>query len=238
MRLPFDVIAFDADDTLWDNEPLFTQAQDTLEEILTDYLESRDLRRLLYQRERRNLEIFGYGVKAFTLSMIETAVELSGGRVAGKDIQRIIDIGKTLLRHPVHLLDGVEEALQALSGAYRLWIITKGDLLDQESKVARSGLADLFDAVEIVSEKDESSYRQLLANHRVDPERFLMVGNSPKSDILPVCTLGGHAVWIPYQSTWEHETASTEEMERCGCRRIASMADLPDLLTSWEDDNA
>ncbi len=225
-RLPYELIAFDADDTLWVNEPLYHRSQDTLEEILTDYLESRELRRVLYRREIENLKIFGYGVKGFTLSMIETAVELTEGKVRGEDIQRIIDVGKALLRSPVTLLEGVVETLQALQGHARLIIITKGDLFDQESKIARSGLADYFEECEIVSDKSPETYARLMRKHKVDPDKFLMVGNSPKSDILPVCELGAATVWIPAQATWEHEDADETVMNASGCLRLASMREL------------
>ena len=231
MEVPYKVVAFDADDTLWVNEPLYHESQDTLEAILTDYLECRDLRRTLYKREIENLKIFGYGVKGFTLSMIETAIELTNGKVDGRDIQRIIDLGKGMLQSPVTLLEGVEEALRALRGNTRLIIITKGDLFDQESKVARSGLAEYFDECEIVSKKDSETYARLMRKHEVDPDDFLMIGNSPKSDILPVCELGGTAIWIPAQVTWAHETVDDAEMENSNCQRLSSMRQLITALS-------
>lgn len=226
MDLSYEVIAFDADDTLWVNEALYNRAQDGFEAILSAYVECPNLHEDLYRREIENIEIFGYGVKSFTLSMIETAIDLTEKKVRGEDIQRIIDLGKDILRAPVTLLEGVEETLQALQGHARLVVITKGDLMDQELKVARSGLAQYFDECEVVSEKDSKTYARLLRKHQVEPDKFLMIGNAPKSDILPVCELGADAIWIPAKVTWAHETADDAEMEASTCRRLNSMSEL------------
>lgn len=155
--------------------------------------------------ERRNLELFGYGIKGFTLSMIETAVEVSGGRVDGEAVGRLLALGKEMLAHPVDLIDGAAETVRALAVSHRLVLVTKGDLIHQEQKVARSGLAEHFERVEIVSEKDEATYAAILGRMGVAPERFCMVGNSVRSDVLPVLAIGGHAVHVPYAITWHHE---------------------------------
>lgn len=180
--------------------------------------------------ERKNLRLFGYGVKGFTLSVIETAIELTGGRIAAGDIQDLIELGKSMLQEPVELLPGVREVVQRLAGSgMRLLLLTKGDLFDQETRIARSGLADLFHEVEVLSEKDEGSYRRALARYRVPPEEFLMVGNSVRSDVLPVLGLGGAAALVPYPLLWAHETAEAPT----GHPRffqLDSLADLPPLL--------
>lgn len=155
--------------------------------------------------ERRNLELFGYGIKGFTLSLVETAVEVSGGQVSGAAIGKLLDLGKAMLAHPVDLLEGVEAAVEGLGRHHRLALITKGDLIHQEQKIARSGLVDHFERIEVVSEKDEATYAGVLARMDVRPEGFCMVGNSVRSDVLPVLALGGHAAHVPYDITWTHE---------------------------------
>ncbi|QCN95761.1 HAD family hydrolase [Azospirillum argentinense] len=226
-----DTIAFDGDDTLWHNESLFSMTQDRFRALLANHLaDPADIDRRLLQAERENLRVYGYGIKGFVLSMIETAVDLTDGRIGGRDIQSLVEFGKAMLEHPVDLLDGVQEVVEALSGRYRLLLVTKGDLFDQESKIARSGLAGRFDAIEIVSEKDPATYRRLLDRHGVDPARFVMVGNSVRSDILPVLAVGGHAVHVPYHVTWAHEVA---EPPTENYRRIDNLHGLPPLLAAW-----
>ncbi|AIB12823.1 haloacid dehalogenase [Azospirillum argentinense] len=226
-----DTIAFDGDDTLWHNESLFSMTQDRFRALLANHLaDPADIDRRLLQAERENLRVYGYGIKGFVLSMIETAVDLTDGRIGGRDIQSLVEFGKAMLEHPVDLLDGVQEVVEGLSGRYRLLLVTKGDLFDQESKIARSGLAGRFDAIEIVSEKDPATYRRLLDRHGVDPARFVMVGNSVRSDILPVLAVGGHAVHVPYHVTWAHEVA---EPPTKNYRRIDSLHGLPPLLAAW-----
>lgn len=199
------VIAFDADDTLWHNEIHFRSTEAAFRDLLRPYHDQAWIDARLFETEMRNLRRYGYGIKAFMLSMIETALELTEGRITGAEIQRILDLGQDMLAQPVELLPHAAECLKALGGRHRLWLITKGDLLDQESKLARSGLGDHFEEVAVVSEKDEATYRDLLARRGVAPGAFLMVGNSVKSDILPVLALGAHAVHIPYETTWVHE---------------------------------
>lgn len=225
-----DTIGFDGDDTLWHNESLFSMTQERFRGLLAHSADPADLDRRLLEAERANLRVYGYGIKGFVLSMIETAIAVTDGRVPARDLQSVIDFGKAMLDHPVELLPGVADVVEALSGRYRLILITKGDLFDQESKIARSGLAERFDAVEIVSEKDPATYRRVLARHGAAPERFVMVGNSVRSDILPVLSVGAHAVHIPYAITWAHEEADIPDKDY---RRIDSVLDLPPLLAAW-----
>jgi putative hydrolase of the HAD superfamily len=206
----FDLIAFDGDDTLWHNERIFTITEDRFRSLVARYVSAEDIDARLLKTESKNLKHFGYGVKGFILSMIETAVEVTEERVAARDIMNIIDFGREMLSHPVELLEGVEEVVRALKGRYRLMIITKGDLFDQESKIARSGLADLFDAIEIVSDKSPTTYRRLLGKHGVAPEKFLMLGNSIRSDVLPVLTIGARALHVPYPLLWAHEAIEVD----------------------------
>ena len=226
-----ETIAFDGDDTLWHNETLFTVTQARFAELLEPYGPFADVPERLVATEGRNLATFGYGIKGFTLSMIETAIELTDGRVHGRDIQAIIDAGKAMRDHPVELLDGVRDVVEGLvGGPRRLMVITKGDLFDQESKLAGSGLAEHFDAVEIVSEKDERTYRRILDRHEIDPGAFLMVGNSLRSDVLPVVGVGGRAVHVPYVVTWAHEQVDPVDGRRPGVWELDAISGLPALL--------
>ena len=226
---PSVVIAFDADDTLWPNETYFREAEKEILKLLERYYRGNNLLDHLYKQEVKNLNIFGYGAKGFTLSMIESVVELSEGKVTGAEIQKIIDIGKSIMTYPVQLLDGVEDTLNALKD-FKLMLITKGDLFDQESKIARSCLADHFDIVEIVSEKDDDTYRRVLKRHNIQPENFWMIGNSLKSDVLPIDRIGGTAVHIPYESTWLHETVSDDHAAAHNYHELNSIRELPDLI--------
>lgn len=225
-----ELLAFDADDTLWVNETIYLNAEEKLAGLIRPYLQFASFTDHLYQMETRNLEIFGYGIKGFLLSMIETAIELTSGRITGQEIQQIIALGKEMLAHPVELLPHVREAVIQLSAQYELMIITKGDLFDQENKIARSGLADFFHHIEIVSEKDEQTYAKLLNKYQVKPEHFLMVGNSLKSDILPVLTLGGYAVHIPFQTTWQHEQVHESAMKGYAFLELKDMGQLLAVL--------
>jgi putative hydrolase of the HAD superfamily len=201
-----EVVGLDADDTLWHNESYFADAQATFAEILAPWTAGdRDPVAANDATERRNLELFGYGIKGFTLSMIETALEVSDRQVSGDAIAELLALGKRMLAEPVDLLPGVADAVERLADRARLVVVTKGDLIHQEQKIARSGLVEHFDRVEIVSEKDEATYRGVIERMGVSPERFCMVGNSVRSDVLPVLALGAHAVHIPYAITWAHE---------------------------------
>jgi putative hydrolase of the HAD superfamily len=235
-----DLIAFDGDDTLWHSEQLFADTQVHYHERIAPHLPA-DLSpaavdELLLATEHRNLPIFGYGAKGFTLSLIETAIEVSGGRIGGHDVQAIIDLGKALLDHPVELIDGVEETITALAEHHRLLLVTKGDLFHQETKIARSGLADRFWRVEIVSEKDEATFARILAAAGVDADRFLMVGNSVRSDVLPVVALGGHAAHVPYHVTWALEHVEDTDPERDGYTALGSITEVPALVELLESD--
>jgi len=225
-----DVIAFDADDTLWHNEPIYLTTHDKFKELLRQYHNEEWIAPRLNETEIRNLQHFGYGIKGFTLSMIETAIELSEGRVSVNEIQAIIGFGKEMLQAPVELLDGVAETIVQLAESYELMLITKGDLFDQEAKIARSGLGDYFSRIEVVSEKDVDTYKRITAKHGIAPQRFLMVGNSLKSDILPVIAMGGRAVYIPYKTTWVHERVAVTDFEPKKYHELKNISFLPSLL--------
>jgi putative hydrolase of the HAD superfamily len=228
--MPATLIGLDGDDTLWHSESFFAVTEDALAELLAPYAEGTHLRTRMIERERANLSLFGYGVKGFTLSMIETAIEVSDGRVGTTEIQAIIDHGKALLDHPIDLLDGVEDVVAQLAADHRLVIITKGDLFHQESKVAASGLSDIVAGVEIVAEKDEATYQRILDRHGVHPDEFFMVGNSVRSDILPVLAIGGHAAHVPYHLTWDIEVAEPPDLDHERFWALDSIGDLPGLL--------
>jgi putative hydrolase of the HAD superfamily len=198
-------IAFDADDTLWINEPYFQEAEKEFCVLLENYLPQHSVSHELFKTEMQNLPLYGYGVKGFMLCMIETISRVSENTASLELINKTLEIGKKLLQKPVELLDGVTETLDQLKGSYRLVIATKGDLLDQERKLKKSGLQDYFHHIEIMSDKKESDYRKLLKHLDCQPENFLMLGNSIKSDILPVLEIGGFAAHIPYHITWSHE---------------------------------
>ena len=223
-------VAFDADDTLWHNESLFAVTQEQIAQLLRPYAHESTLSERLLATEKRNLRLFGYGVKGFTLSMIESAVEVSEGRVTAREIQSILEAGKGLLAHKIELLPQVRETLEELNPDYNLMIITKGDLFHQESRIAMSGLSDLFSAVEVVSEKDPSSYQRLFNRYHLRAQNFVMVGNSMRSDILPVLALGGRAIYIPYEITWELEKAELGEADRRFFRQAQSISQVPGLL--------
>ena len=226
-----ETVALDGDDTLWHSERLFVDTQSQFRRLLEPYVDPADTQALdsrLLEVERRNLPIFGYGVKGFTLALVETAIEITNGAVRGADIQAILDLGKALMDHPVELLDGVAETVEALAGTYDLMVVTKGDLLHQETKLARSGLAERFSSVEIVSEKDLATYQRILDRNQIEPARFFMVGNSVRSDVLPVLELGGHAAHIPYHVTWELELVDDPELPEFPV--LTNLRELPALL--------
>jgi putative hydrolase of the HAD superfamily len=225
-----DLIAFDADDTLWHNERLYQATQGRFQELLAPYGQDGRAVTELYDTEMRNLRYYGYGLKSFALSMIETAIRVTGGRIGGGEIQQIIGLAKAMIDTPVQLFDGVMEVVSTLAAAHPLMLITKGDLLDQQRKLAQSGLAPYFAHVEIVTDKTEAVYRSLLAQHQIAPRRFLMVGNSLRSDVLPVVALGGHAVYIPCDITWVHESAVVEGESSRNYAELAHIGLLPDLV--------
>lgn len=219
-----EMVGFDADDTLWHSEIHFQSAHAEFERIVGRYVDLADPRHhaTLLDTERRNIGLFGYGAKGMTLSMIETAVEMTDERISAADIHRLLGLGKAILSHSVELLPGVREAVESVARDWPVVLITKGDLFHQEGKVRASGLADLFRRIEIVSEKDQPTYRRLLEEFAVPPERFVMVGNSLRSDIEPVVRLGGFAVYVPYHVTWAHEA---EHGLADGHERMVEVAD-------------
>ena len=230
--MPIELVAFDADDTLWQNEPIFIDTQARFCALLERHIAPEEIERSLAETELRNLKRYGYGIKPFTLSMIETAVELTAGEVTGAEIAGILQMGRDMLDAPVRLFDGAAGVVAGLASRYPLIVVTKGDLLDQETKIARSGLGDHFSAVEVVSSKDRETYEAIAGRHRCAPDRFAMVGNSLRSDVIPVAGMGGHAVYIPYGDTWEHESVPAAELDGLHFETIPDLAALPALLES------
>jgi len=199
------VIAFDADDTLWVNETFFRKAEEEFCELVSDYMSKEEANKKLFEIEMQNLGLYGYGIKPFTLSLIEAAINITGGKMDISLIEKLIAKGKQMLQEPVELIGGIEETLQYLSKKYRLVMATKGDLLDQERKLIKSGLEKYFHHIEIVSDKTEKQYKKLVDHLDIKASEFLMVGNSLKSDIIPVLNIGAHAFHIPFHTTWVHE---------------------------------
>ncbi len=220
------VIAFDADDTLWNNEPYFRAAEHEFCALLADYLPQTEVERELFAVEMQNLPLYGYGIKAFTLSMVETIGRVCKQRANYALVARAVEIGQEMLRHPVELLPGVRDTLRVVHGHYRLVLATKGDLLDQERKLERSGLADYFHHIEVMSDKRTANYRRLIGHLDCAPAAFLMVGNSVRSDVLPVLELGAHAVHVPHHTTWAHEEAEIDG----ATPRFHQVGQLTDLL--------
>lgn len=218
-------VAFDADDTLWDNERFFQLTQARFAELLSAYTDAETLMSRLVAAERRNLGHYGFGIKGFTLSMIETAIEITGGRITGAEISEILSAGQEMLRHPVELLPGVRDAVEAAKRTHCILFITKGDLLDQERKLAQSGLGELFDAVEIVSDKTPEVYRDIFDRHGDGAGRGMMVGNSMKSDVLPMIAAGGWGVFVPHGLEWELEKAGPPGNDT----RFTELSDLSGL---------
>ncbi len=225
-------IAFDADDTLWHNEEHFSMTQGRFRQLLTQYHEPEWIDKKLFETEMRNLEHFGYGVKGFTLSMIETAIELTEGRISGTEIMEILNFGKEMLRLPTELLAHVAEVIPSLAKEHPLLLITKGDLLAQESKIAQSGLAEHFTHIEIVSEKTPAAYQTILDRYSIEPAHFIMIGNSMRSDVLPVLEIGGYGIHLPYQLTWAHEQVAKDPPQSERFFRLDSLAKLPALLAT------
>ncbi|NRG18933.1 HAD family hydrolase [Rhizobiales bacterium] len=222
-------IGFDADDTLWHNERFFKLTEERFATLLSDFTAKEHLRDRLLAAEKRNIRHYGFGVKGFTLSMVETAIEVTGGAVPAKIIGDILEAGREMLSHPVETLPHAQETLEALHGAFRLVLITKGDLFDQERKLAQSGLDRYFDAVEIVSDKQAETYERIFRSHGDGPERAAMVGNSLKSDVLPALRAGSHGVHVPHDLTWALEHAE-EPQNDPRFHRIANLSELPLIL--------
>lgn len=218
-------IGFDADDTLWQNERFFRITQDRFAGLLADHADSTHLADRLLAAEKRNIGQYGYGIKGFTLSMIETAIEVTDGRVPAAVISELLEAGREMLAHPIELLPHARDAVTAIADTHRVVLITKGDLLDQERKLAQSGLGDLFDGVEIVSEKTPAVYADIFARHGDGAERALMVGNSMRSDVVPVITAGGWGVYVPHGLVWDIEHAEPP----LGAPRYRTLDDLGGL---------
>jgi putative hydrolase of the HAD superfamily len=223
--LKLKVIAFDADDTLWDNEIYFQETEKKFFELLEDYLPQHSVARELLQVEIKNIPLYGYGIKAFMLSMIETAMKVSDKTIGISVVDKIIEYGKEILDKPIQKLEGVEEVLSALKDKYRLVVATKGDLLDQERKLKKSGLINYFHHTEIMSEKADGDYMKLIKHLDISPAEFMMIGNSIKSDILPVLSIGGHAFHIPYHVTWGHEKIE-KNVEHPNFRQLSNIREV------------
>jgi len=225
------VIAFDADDTLWVNEPFFQETERKFCTLLEDFIPHHNVSQELFKTEMANLSLYGYGVKGFMLSMIETALRISDKKMSADVIEKAIEYGKELLERPIEMLEGVEEVLQALKKEYRLVVATKGDLLDQERKLKKSGLAHYFHHIEIMSDKQQADYNKLIRHLDIAPEAFLMVGNSLKSDVIPVLEIGGYGIHIPYHTTWEHERV-VQTITHDHFKQVETITDiLPELLS-------
>ena len=224
-----DLVGFDGDDTLWHSEGYYQAAHAEFERIVGGWIDLRDARvhETLLATERRNLRVFGYGAKGMTLSMLETAIEMTGERIGAADLHRLLALGKSVLEHPVELLPGMRAAVEAVARTHRVVLITKGDLFHQEAKIAASGLADLFTRIEIVSEKHPAAYARVLRECGTEASRFAMVGNSLRSDIEPVVTLGGWGVHVPYHVTWAHEL---EHGLSQGHARVATVSEAAGIL--------
>lgn len=223
------VIAFDADDTLWVNEPYFREAEDKFCALLEDYLPLHSVANELFKTEVKNLPLYGYGIKGFMLSMIETILEVTEGTASLEMISKALEFGKEQLNKPIELLDGIETVLATLKGDYRLVVATKGDLLDQERKLQKSGLENYFHHIEIMSEKHEKDYLKLLKHLDCKPENFLMIGNSLKSDVLPVLQIGAHAIHVPFHTTWAHEVVE-HNVEHDNFKTVETITDILALL--------
>lgn len=223
------VIAFDADDTLFVNEPYFQEVEQKFCVLMSDYLSKQGLSQQLFKTEVDNLHLYGYGIKGYTLSMIEAAMKISNNTISMEIIEKIIDYGKDLLQKPIELLDGVEETLAQLHGKYKLIVATKGDLKDQQSKLHRSGLGHYFHHIEVMSDKQEINYTHLLNRLEIQPDEFFMIGNSLKSDILPVLEIGGYAVHVPFHVTWAHEKID-HKVEHKNFRTVEKISEVLDIL--------
>lgn len=223
------VIGFDADDTLWINEPYFQEVEHEFCRILKPWIDEVTASKELFKTEMQNLEIYGFGAKGFLLAMLETALRVTNGNVSTNSLFQIFEKGKSLMTSPIQLLDGVEEVLQSLFGKYRLILATKGDLLDQERKLEKSGLKSYFHHIEIMSDKQESNYQKLLTHLDIQPSEFLMIGNSIKSDIIPVVHIGALAIHVPFEVTWQHEQ-HTYPVEHVNFRTATKITDILKIL--------
>ena len=228
--MTIEMIAFDADDTLWENEMLYQNGLAQLREILAPWESPENISEIVNEIEHRNMEQYGYGIKAFTLSLIEAALQISGYEIHAKEIESILRIGRSMLDAEIHLMPNVLETLTVLQGKYPLMVITKGDLLDQTAKVRRSGLEDYFWAIEVLNDKTEESYLKILEVHQINPRELIMVGNSIRSDILPILNIGGKAVHIPADNTWSHEMVADFNPNVDDFYELTHIGQLPDLI--------
>lgn len=224
------VIAFDADDTLWVNETYFREAEHEFAKLLASFETENKIDQELFKTEIRNLGMYGYGIKGFVLSMIECALELSNKNVQAHIIEKIINIGKEMLTKPIDLLSGVEEVLSSLFGKYKLIVATKGDLLDQERKLEKSGLLKYFHHIEVMSDKKQADYKKLLSHLDIEPSELLMVGNSLKSDVLPLVDIGAKAIHVPFHTTWVHEEVSKQDALNSEYKTIQQITDILEFL--------
>lgn len=219
-------IGFDADDTLWVNETYFRDTEEKFSALLEGYETKNKIDQELFKMEMKNLELYGYGIKGFMLSMVESALDLSNNKVSQETILEILNLGKEMISHPVELLDGVKEVLAELQPKFRLIVLTKGDLLDQERKLEKSGLSTYFQHVEVLSDKKESNYKNLLEHLNIRTNEFLMVGNSLKSDVIPIVNIGAKAIHVPFHTTWAHEMVSSEEEKVNNHIKLGSIRDI------------
>ena len=236
MKSNFKVIGFDADDTLWVNEPYYREIEEAFYDLLSDFESNEKVSRELFKTEMQNLELYGFGTKAFMLSLVETALRVSDHKVSPAKIQEIIQLGKVQLNKPIEMLDGVQTVLEELCRLeYTLIVATKGDLLDQERKLRKSNIEAYFHHIEIMSDKKESDYLKLLKHLEIRPEDFLMVGNSMKSDIYPILNIGGYAIHIPFHITWQHEEVADIEMDHEHFQMVENISLVPGLLATGQN---
>lgn len=230
MSHTFKVIAFDADDTLWVNETYFREAEKKFAKLLSNFETENKIDQELFKAEIRNLPIYGYGIKGFVLSMLECALELSNYTISPQSIEEILNIGKEMIEKPIELLSGVEETLEKLHGNFKLIVATKGDLLDQEKKLEKSGLLKYFHHIEVMSDKKTSDYLKLIKHLDIEPKDLLMIGNSLKSDILPLVKIGATAIHVPFHTTWAHEEVSDKEAENSDYKTVQKLSDVLDFF--------
>ncbi|MCI2227857.1 HAD family hydrolase [Polaribacter sp. MSW13] len=224
------VIAFDADDTLWVNETYFREAEHQFSKLLSKYETENKIDQELFKKEIENLKLYGYGVKGFVLSMVECALELSNYNISQKTIEAILEIGKEMLEKPIELLEGIEEVLEKLQGKYKLIVATKGDLLDQERKLEKSNLLKYFHHIEVMSDKKRKDYKKLIKHLDIKPSELLMIGNSLKSDVLPLINIGASAIHVPFHTTWVHEEVTKEEQSKTNYKTVLNIKEVLTLF--------
>lgn len=224
------VIGFDADDTLWVNEPYFRETEMKFCELLKNGMSLDEVTEKLFEIEIGNIPLYGYGTKAFILSMIETGLKITNGQLPPEKVEAILELGKEQINKPIELIDGIEEVLESLQGKYRLIVATKGDLLDQERKLKKSGLLKYFHHIEVMTDKQVEDYEKLIKHLDIEPDQFMMIGNSLKSDIMPVLQLGGKAIHVPFHTTWVHEMVSEEEKQQANFHEVENVKEVLNML--------